>query len=143
MKKNLFGKEFLEKNKINLPMKYLIGLLIPFLFLLSSERIFAEINEDDIINKIEACITSKNPKSITEYTCTKGDMLESGEPISDEKIAYIVVMSIRFQEIDTTALEDMKILQKQRLTNEQSWIATIRELTQNYTTQYQNVCTAL
>lgn len=106
--------------------------------------IYASVSDSEVIGKINACLESKNPKSITDYVCAKGDFVkETGEHISDEHVAYLVIMSVKFKELDDELLKEMQKLQKRRETNGLSWIEYINTTIKPLGEKYYDVCTAL
>lgn len=55
----------------------------------------------------------------------------------------MVVMSVRFKELDEAILKDMKILQQKRETEVLSWTTYITEKSALYREKYLNICTPL
>lgn len=105
---------------------------------------YADVSTPEIISKIKNCLEAKNPRSITEYVCTKGDFVqETEQPLRDEETAYLVIMSIKFNDIDRQVLKEMEKLQKSRMTDGMSWVDYIHTAIGAYGVQYLSVCTAL
>ena len=125
-------------------MKYLLIFFIALVYFLQNlGLIFAVASTEELKGKIDECMKEVNPRSITDYSCAKGDMLSTGLPLSDQWIAYMVVMSVRFKELDEAILKDMKILQQKRETEVLSWTTYITEKSALYREKYLNICTPL
>ena len=61
--------------------------------------------------------------------------------MSDENIAYFVIMSVRFNDLDKEALEIMRKMQSNRQTDGLSWIDYINNTVKPFGTKYQAICT--
>lgn len=115
-----------------------------FLLVLFFGGFSPNVRAADICEKIQSCMDAKNPLSITEYSCTKGDFIaETSLPISADDTAYIVVMSVKFREIDDEIMKAMKELQQQRNTEGLSWVEYINTKVAPLAKKYQAVCTDL
>ncbi len=125
-------------------MKYLLYSFIFFFIALYGESLSAATNNKELCGKIQACMDSKNPLTITEYMCTKWDFIaETLRPISRDDTAYIVVMSVKFKEIDDEIMKLMKNLQTQRNTDGLSWIEYINTKILPVSKKYRETCTRL
>lgn len=70
-------------------------------------------------------------------------MLGNSQTLTDQHTAYIVVMSIRFSEIDEEIRKEMILLQQQRHEDPMSWVDYIETQGKLYEARYNAVCTAL
>ncbi len=126
-------------------MRYLLSSIFIFLIaLLHWESLSAATDNKALCGKIQSCMDAENPLTITGYMCTKWDFVaETLRPISRDDTAYIVVMSVKFQEIDDAIMKHMKDLEAQRNTDGLSWIEYINTKILPISKQYAQTCTRL
>lgn len=126
-------------------MRIIISLFILCItFFTALNSLHAEVSDAEVVEKIKDCMAAKNPRSITEYTCAKGDFAkETGKALSDEDVAYFVIMSVRFKDLDKDALKIMEQMQSNRQTNGLSWIDYINTTVKPFWEKYNAVCTSL
>ncbi len=103
----------------------------------------ASASTSELIAKIDDCIKSEKPQSITDYSCVKGDMLGNGLPLTREQTAYIVIMSVRFKELDEEILKSMQSMQQNRDTDVQKWTSSVEDQYQSNLKKYLAICTPL
>ena len=104
-----------------------ISLFILSFFFLSLE-VFAEINDDAVIGKIQKCIEARNNHivgSISDFYCPEGEYSAYDKSrYTDEKIAYEVAVSVLFQDIDTDVEKSLKTFQESRETDAATWVTS-------------------
>lgn len=104
-----------------------ISLFILSFFFLSLE-VFAEINDDAVIGKIQKCIEARNNHtvgSISDFYCPEGEYSAYDKSrYTNERIAYEVAVSVLFQDIDTDVEKSLKTFQESRETDTSTWVTS-------------------
>lgn len=97
--------------------------------------------ESEVVTKIENCLSAKNPRSITDYVCVKGDFDESHSALTPMRIAQYVAISVKVQKVDDKALALMKQYQNMRSPSDTSWLEDKAKQLGNIEKEYRSICT--